>query len=150
MKKLSKFLSLALTSASLLLPSASALRDISRSDAEQFITGGLSTDYAEQAYVEYVYFTKNKNSDRLKTLKLKIANDLEMLKEENPRSAVNLTMALISEFKKAHAHAHVYDRYDYDCDDCLITRIPKDSSDDFKLSLVLIRRGYLSSGVVIE
>ena len=148
MKKFFKFLSLALTSASLLLPSASALRDISRSDAEQFITGGLSMDYAEQAHVEYVYFTKNKNSDRLKTLKLKIANDLEMLKEENPRSAIILVSALISEFKKVHAG----DQYvsGYDCNDCLITRIPKDSSDDFKLGLVLIRRGYLASGVVIE
>ena len=155
MKKLSKFLSLALTSASLLLPSASALRDISSSDAEKFMDPKFASSYAKEARMDYESLTVDKKTDELKLLKLKIASVLETLKEKNPKLAVCLTVQLMKYFGIAHQVASPEERPDlYDADEydeeCAIVCAPTSGFGDIPVIVQLFRRHYFSSSLRIN
>ena len=155
MKKLSKFLSLALTSASLLLPSASALRDISGSDAEKFMDPKFASSYAKEARMDYESLTVDKKTDELKLLKLKIASVLETLKEKNPKLAVCLTVQLMRFFGTAHPVVFareidgLYDPDTYD-EECAILSAPSVSFDDLPIVVQLFKGHYLSSSLRIN
>ena len=80
MKKLFKFLSLALASISLLLPSASALKPIDESVLEEMIKDPTVINaYAEEAHREYKQLKSEGKLDELATLKIEIASAVEKL-----------------------------------------------------------------------
>ena len=84
MKKLFKFLSLALASVSLLLPSASALKHIDESVLEEMIKDPtLINAYAEEAHREYKQLKSAGMRSDLITLKIEIASAMEKLAKKD-------------------------------------------------------------------
>ena len=84
MKKLFKFLSLALASISLLLPSAYALKPIDESVLEEMIKDPTVINaYAEEAHREYKQLKSEGKLDELTTLKIEIASAVEKLAKKD-------------------------------------------------------------------
>ncbi len=156
MKKLLKFLSLTLASVSLLLPSASALRDVAVSDSEKFRDCEFASSYAEEAYRDYEKLKSEKNLNELMNLKRSIAYTLRMLVEKDPQLGVCLTVQLIKFFgprgyavnpaegDKDKYNPDVYDK------ECCIVSAPTLTFRDLPIIVQLFHEGYVSNHLRIN
>ena len=111
MKKLFKFLSLALVSISLLLPSASAIKPIDEYMADECKSGKTSEqlidDYAQEIHEEYKRLggSPEKTSPELTTLRKTIANALKWLdnlKKGEPTTEVGPKKPVHTHDQKVH------------------------------------------------
>ena len=159
MKKLFQFLSLALTSVSLLLPSASALRPVSESDLERFMDREFASSYAEEAYRDYERLQSEGDLNGLKILKIRIGDMLRWLTETDPQLGVCLTVQLIKLFTP-DANSSVFvelpagstDRYNPNLynKECCIISAPSFKFRDLPVIVQLFQGKYVSLSLKIN